>query len=247
MDGTKPAMESNAEETQEEGQESKGTQSAAEICAFLWFFFPFGDVRVCASPSGFTYTCNGFSLWRDTIAVFFFFFPFGLSVIWGRFEKTKQKIISPLQIIPPIPSAIFPVILRLQRDLKADGGEYEGWWAVERSGFMVHALMPICFCIAATSRAYLCPNERLVKRRSVRGCIVQAQVWRAAPLHDPPAAAASIIIGDPTTDARCLSVRSVISRRRCNIWRLCFCMNAALFEREAAKDAVRWMCPSVPC
>lgn len=223
--------------------------------------------KVLNQPLKFARFCELFSLWRrsrlrqpERVHLYlqwllalarhnsgFFFFHLASRLFEGDLKKTKQKIISPLQIIPPIPSAIFPVILRLQRDLKADGGEYEGWWAVEQSGFMVHALMPICFCIAATSRAYLCPNERLVKRRSVRGCIVQAQVWRAAPLHDPPAAAASIIIGDPTTDARCLFVRSVISRRRCNIWRLCFCMNAALFEREAAKDAVRWMCPSVPC
>lgn len=34
-------MESNAEETQDEGQESKGTiQSAADICAFFCVFFP---------------------------------------------------------------------------------------------------------------------------------------------------------------------------------------------------------------
>lgn len=41
MDGTKPAMESNAEETQDEGQESKGTLSrppkfASFVLCFLW-------------------------------------------------------------------------------------------------------------------------------------------------------------------------------------------------------------------
>lgn len=40
MDGTKPAMESNAEETQDEGQESKGTLNQpltfARLVYFLW-------------------------------------------------------------------------------------------------------------------------------------------------------------------------------------------------------------------
>lgn len=49
MDGTKPAMDSNAEENQDEGQESKGTP--ADNCRFLVYFPTFIDVRVCASPS----------------------------------------------------------------------------------------------------------------------------------------------------------------------------------------------------
>lgn len=43
MDGTKPAMESNAEETQDEGQESKGTIIQPLTFApfrVFFFFFP---------------------------------------------------------------------------------------------------------------------------------------------------------------------------------------------------------------
>lgn len=48
MDGTKPNMDSNAEENQDEGQESKGTPRQRFLCVFLR---PFGDMRACASPS----------------------------------------------------------------------------------------------------------------------------------------------------------------------------------------------------
>lgn len=40
MDGTKPAMESNAEETQDEGQESKGTLNPQLAFARFWHFSP---------------------------------------------------------------------------------------------------------------------------------------------------------------------------------------------------------------
>lgn len=54
MDGTKPAMESNAEETQDEGQESKGTLKHPQTFArFFLLFFSMGDI--CASLSGLTY------------------------------------------------------------------------------------------------------------------------------------------------------------------------------------------------
>lgn len=45
MDGTKPNMDSNAEENQDEGQESKGTPRQR----FRVFLCPFGDIRACAS------------------------------------------------------------------------------------------------------------------------------------------------------------------------------------------------------
>lgn len=101
---------------------------------------------------------------------------------------------------------------------------------MEPSGVKVHALMPICFNTAGLSS----PAERLVKRRSLLGGIVQAQVC------DPPAAAASIVIVDLPTETRFLSARSAISRRRCNR------QDAALLKRWAARDAVRRMCPSAP-
>lgn len=42
MDGTKPAMEPNAEETQDEGQESKGTRNG--LLTFACFcVFPFAS------------------------------------------------------------------------------------------------------------------------------------------------------------------------------------------------------------
>lgn len=47
MDGTKPNMDSNAEENQDEGQESKGMPRQR----FSLFLCPFGDIRACASPS----------------------------------------------------------------------------------------------------------------------------------------------------------------------------------------------------
>lgn len=54
MDGTKPAMESNAEETQEEGQESKGIKHPQTFAHFFApFVFSMGDI--CASLSGLTY------------------------------------------------------------------------------------------------------------------------------------------------------------------------------------------------
>lgn len=55
MDGTKPVMESNAEETQDEGQESKGTRNQPLTCFFLLLFIliSFGDICVCASPERF--------------------------------------------------------------------------------------------------------------------------------------------------------------------------------------------------
>lgn len=75
MDGTKPAMESNAEETQDEGQESKGTLNPQLAFARFWHFFPpvFGDICVCASASGFNLFAMAFSLARDTIAWLFLF------------------------------------------------------------------------------------------------------------------------------------------------------------------------------
>lgn len=50
MDGTKPAMESNAEETQDEGQESKGTLNLP--LSFACFSV---SICVCASRGGLTY------------------------------------------------------------------------------------------------------------------------------------------------------------------------------------------------
>lgn len=49
MDGTKPNMDSNAEENQDEGQESKGTPR--QHFFFCVFLCPFGDTRACACPS----------------------------------------------------------------------------------------------------------------------------------------------------------------------------------------------------
>lgn len=67
MDGTKPAMDSNAEETQDEGQESKGTIVRLSLCVYiyLYVYIVFGDVCASASPA------MAPRLVRDTKAVFF--------------------------------------------------------------------------------------------------------------------------------------------------------------------------------
>lgn len=50
MDGTKPAMESNAEETQDEGQESKGTIIQPLTFAPFRVFFP--SETFASAPDG---------------------------------------------------------------------------------------------------------------------------------------------------------------------------------------------------
>lgn len=57
MDGTKPAMESNAEETQDEGQESKGTLNPPLAFARFWHFFLLSLETFASAPAraGLTY------------------------------------------------------------------------------------------------------------------------------------------------------------------------------------------------
>lgn len=71
-----------------------------------------------------------------------------------------------IEIIPPTPSPILSDILRLQTDLKAGGGEHEGWWSVEPSGVKVHALMPTAGREAVCAWRH-CSGSGVGQRRSM--------------------------------------------------------------------------------
>ena len=94
MDGTKPAMESNAEETQDEGQESKGTSAPPLTAARLCVFPPPPRLETrCASLGGLTYLQWLLVCARHNSGAFFFS-PSSLcgpSPIRGWFRGKKKK------------------------------------------------------------------------------------------------------------------------------------------------------------
>lgn len=119
MDGTKPAMESNAEETQDEGQESKGTQSAADICAFLCIFSLWRRSRLRQPERVHLYLQWLLALARHNSGFFFVgFFHLAFRLFEGDLKKKKN-----------LSAADYPT--NPERNLScrfAPSEGFEGWW-----------------------------------------------------------------------------------------------------------------------
>lgn len=105
MDGTKPNMDSNAEENQDEGQESKGTPRQRLLCIFasLW-----RHTRL-RQPERFTWLLSATSYqWSKHILAGF--------ADLKKINTTTNRVflLQTTEIIPPIPRAGESVIVRLQ-------------------------------------------------------------------------------------------------------------------------------------
>lgn len=108
MDGTKPNMDSNAEENQDEGQESKGTarQRFLRIFVSVWRRARLRQPeRFAWLLSATSYGCSehiltGFAFWKRSAKI--------------NTTANRVFVLHTTEIIPPIPRAGDSVIVRLQ-------------------------------------------------------------------------------------------------------------------------------------